>query len=274
MISIVCVYNDEKILRNWLLKSLENQTAEFELIKIDNTESAFKSAAEALNYGSKKAGGKYIMFIHQDVSLIADDWLDKAEFFLNKSMNLGVAGIAGMRNFKVSRFLKVGTIPQNNGIGNVYHGSMKEPWNCNKEFTAPVEVQTLDELLLIVPRNIFESLMFDEKTCNSWHLYGVDYSLSVQNLNLKSYVLPLPVVHKSTGSLNKDYYKILKKILKKHKIYKRIYTTCGVWHTSNFRNCLELIIMAIKGEIGRWIGMNDHGSGPYIRRMKLLCLKN
>lgn len=55
MISIVCVYNNQDILNDWLLKSLKNQTIKFELIKIDNTRNTFKSAEEALNYGGKKA---------------------------------------------------------------------------------------------------------------------------------------------------------------------------------------------------------------------------
>ena len=60
MISIVCVYNDESVIENWLLKSLKDQTVEFELIKIDNTKNKFKSAAKALNYGGKKAKGSLV----------------------------------------------------------------------------------------------------------------------------------------------------------------------------------------------------------------------
>jgi len=67
MISIVCVYNDEITLKDYLLKSLENQTSKHELILIDNTQGKYKSAAGALNWGGGKAKGKYIMFVHQDV---------------------------------------------------------------------------------------------------------------------------------------------------------------------------------------------------------------
>ena len=87
MISIVCVYNNQDILNNWLLKSLKHQTVEFELITLDNTRNTFKSAAEALNYGGKKAKGKYIMFVHQDVDLSSDTWLEDVEkmwFFSKK----------------------------------------------------------------------------------------------------------------------------------------------------------------------------------------------
>jgi len=52
------------ILQDYLLKSLKNQTAEFELITLKNTQSKFKSAAEALNYGGKKSKGKCIISVH------------------------------------------------------------------------------------------------------------------------------------------------------------------------------------------------------------------
>lgn len=270
MISIVCVYDDEKILNDWLLKSLKNQTVEFELIKVDNTQYIFKLAAEALNYGGKKAKGEYIMFMHQDVYLLADDWLEKAEFFLKKISDLGIAGVAGMRKTKSARMWKVGTIPVESGIGVVYHGRNKEPWRCNKNFEEPAKVQTLDEQLLIVPKNVFENLRFDEKICYNWHLYGVDYSLSVKKLSLKSYVLPLPVWHRSIGSLNREYYITLNRILKKHKNYKKIYTTCGLWYTSNFLNCPKLLITGIRSEIGRWMGRDNVGLRPFLTQIKLL----
>lgn len=270
MISIVCVYNDENILNNWLLKSLKNQTVEFELIPLDNSKNTFKSATEALNYGGKKAKGKYIMFVHQDVCLLTQDWLEKAEKFLDKISDLGVAGAAGMRKMKILKIYDVGTIPTESGIGMVYHGYEKEPWRCNKDFKNPVEMQTLDEQVLIIPRNVFENLKFDEKICDGWDLYGVEYSLSVRKIGLKAYVLPLPVWHKSTGTLNKKYYITLGKIFKKYRSEEVISTTCGIWYTSNFLNYLNLVKRAIRSEIGKWIGRNKVGAGPYLGRIKLL----
>ena len=96
MISIVCVYNNEEIFNNYLLKSLKSQTAKHEEILIDNTQGRFKSAAEALNWGGRKAKGKYIMFVHQDVDLSSNTWLENAENILDPIINLGIAGVAGM----------------------------------------------------------------------------------------------------------------------------------------------------------------------------------
>ena len=70
MISIVCVYNNKEILNKYLIKSLESQTEDYELILLDNTQNKFNSAAKALNNGGRKAKGDYIMFVHQDVVCI------------------------------------------------------------------------------------------------------------------------------------------------------------------------------------------------------------
>ena len=79
MISIVCVYNNERLFADFLLDSLNRQTVHYELIAIDNTENQFTSAAQALNCGGRKALGNYIMSVHQDIRLCSNEWLHDAE---------------------------------------------------------------------------------------------------------------------------------------------------------------------------------------------------
>lgn len=275
MISIVCVYNNEDILNQWLLKSLKTQTIKFELITIDNTNGRFKSASEALNYGGERAKGKYIMFIHQDVCLLTNDWLEKAETFLNEVLDLGIAGVAGVCKTKIKQKYKIGIemVPEVGAIGMVYHGLEKKPWKYNKSFEKPVKVQTLDEQILIIPKNVFSRIKFDEKICDGWHLYGVDYSLSIKRFNIEPYVLPLPVQHRSPGSITKEYYKVLNRILKKHKKQEIIYTTCGSWYTNNLLNFLCLLILAVRSEIGKLMGRNKVGAVPFLKQIRLLLSK-
>ena len=238
MISVVCVYNNKEILKNYLLKSLKNQTIDFELITLDNIEGEFKSAAEALNYGGNKANGKYIMFVHQDVDLCSDTWLEEAEKILDSIPDLGIAGIAGMS--------EKGHKNEERGRNIIKHGDPPKIWSWGKPIQKPEQVQTLDECLIIIPKSIFDRLQFDEQVCNDWHLYAVDYSLSVRELGIGVYVIPLYIYHLSTGALSKDcfhtildlsllpkgYYQTLKKLLKKHKPYfKWIYMTTGDWST-------------------------------------------
>lgn len=230
MFSIVCVYNNKEILNEWLLNSLGMQNVkDYELIILDNTKGQFKSAAEALNVGGKKAKGSYIMFVHQDLKLIDGDWLRKAERYVESIGDLGIAGIAGMSNFE--------DVNGERGRNVIFHGTDRKPWG--NPISAAMEVQTLDEQLLIIPRNVFDVLKFDEISCNGWHLYGVDYALSVGNLGLKAYVLPLSVWHWSMGSpLDQRYFHTVRKIAKKHKHIKMIYTPPGYWPNNSFYLCL------------------------------------
>lgn len=220
MISVVCVYNDRKILNDFLLNGLKKQTAKYEQIFLDNTQGQYKSAAEALNYGGKKAKEKYIMFIHQDVDLCSSKWLEDTEDMLISLSNLGIVGVAGVKDKKgVITNIKHGTPP-------ILAGDI--------QMEKPIKVQTLDECLVIIPKSVFHTLQFDEMVCDNWHLYVVDYCLSVNTLGLDVYFLPSYVYHQSmgiNGNYSKGYRSTLKKLLKKHKNhFSQIYSTCGNWN--------------------------------------------
>ena len=235
MISIVVVYNNEQGLNEILLKSLRNQTAKFELIKLDNTKGRFKSAAEALNYGGNQANEKYIMFVHQDVELGSTSWLENAEQFLDSIPKIGIAGVAGMS--------KKGKINDERKKG--YISDCGEIWG--KPFEKPEEVQTLDECLLIVPKVVFAKLKFDEKIFDEWHCYGADYCLCTQQIGLKSYVLPLFIYHRSLRSNVKKLLKYQKRLYLKHKTnYKKIYTTTTPGEISLQKLWLYSLINIIK----------------------------
>jgi hypothetical protein len=223
MISIVCVYNNRDVLNNWLLKGLKNQTVNYELIALDNTEGKYKSATEALNLGGWRARGKYIMFVHQDVDLSSNSWLEEVEKMLDDLHNLGIAGVAGKKDYR-------GTMT------NIKHGYPPEHAG-SITIKKPEEVQTLDECLTIVPKSIFNVLQFDETVCDDWHLYAVDYCLSIKKLGFDAYAIPMFVYHRSHGysiiSGSENYQLTLEKVWKKHKKhYKKIYTTMGDWSTS------------------------------------------
>ena len=224
MISIICVFNDKKMLENNLIKSLKNQDTVFEFISLDNTKNKFKSAASALNFGATRARGKYLAFIHQDVFLEGKNWLKKTEKILNSMPDLGIAGVAGL-NMKNKR---VGYIDDSGKI-----------WG--KPFKKPQIAQTLDECLLIIPTNLFKKLKFDEKNFNHWHLYGVDYCLTIANQNFKVYTISAFIHHNSLATNLENLFKYQKRVFEKHrKNYKYICTTCGflskstIWLKSRF----------------------------------------
>jgi len=216
MLSIVVVYDDERALSEILLKSLSNQTTRFELITIDNTEGQFKSAAEALNYGGRQANGKYIMFVHQDVELDSDLWLEKVERILDSIPELGAAGVAGMS--------EKGKTKKEMGRG--CFSDCGETWG--NPIQKPEDVQTLDECLLIVPKLMFSKTQFDEETFDGWHCYGVDYCLRVKHMGLRTCVLPAFIYHRSLKLNVKNLHKYQKRVYSKHgKNHKTIHTMDG-----------------------------------------------
>jgi hypothetical protein len=220
MFSIICVYNNVKILNGCLLKNLKQQEkVEFEFIGLDNTSEAYRSAAEALNEGARKANCKYLFFIHQDVELVGSDWLWKASRMLNMASNLGVAGVCGMSS--------IGKNNEERGRGLIYQGD--GVWSWSNPVTKPEPVQTVDECLLIIPRMLFKLIQFDSKTFDGWHCYGVDYCLSAKKLGFEVYVIPLVIKHLA-GTLDLYFSNLLryeKSLLRKHHQFRKIYTTCG-----------------------------------------------
>ena len=230
MISVICVYNDDWILQNLLLKSLSEQKAGFELITIDNRENRFASAAEALNYGGRKATGDYLLFVHQDVDLCSDSWLDSTENVLDAIPNLGVAGVAGLSE----NGAKLAERERNE----IKHGAEAAIWG--NPIREPELVQTLDECLVIIPKSVFDAIQFDEAVCRHWHLYAADYCLSIRTKGFDVYVIPQLIYHgygirsaiRPYVNSSDEYFDTLTRLVKKHKNkYKWIHTSCGSWST-------------------------------------------
>lgn len=236
MISIICVFNNIDKLKQCLLDHLEKQTTNYELILLDNVDKKFKSAAEALNYGGSQANGEYLMFVHQDIELHSNIWLQETEEILNGLHNVGIVGVAGIANKKT----KV--------VSNIKHGNPPTLAGDTQLFH-PLRVQTVDECLFFIPKNLFLIYHFDEINCHDWHLYAVDYSLSINIKGFSAYVIPQFVFHNSLGlSMSPKYYITMRNLLKKHKKYYRIiYTTMGTWY-SYYPIELQMIVKKIKNK--------------------------
>jgi hypothetical protein len=222
MISIVCVYNDKNILRDFLQKSLLSQTVKHELIALDNSTGAFRSAAEALNYGALQlqAESTYILFAHQDIDFCSPTFLEETENMLNVLPDLGIAGVAGI-NAEEKRV-----------VSNIMHGI--PPVEAGRKLEKATSVMTVDECCVIIPRQVFKKNQLDAAICDGWHLYMVEYCLKIKEAGLRVYVLPCAIYHASKGELLDvpAYFKTLKKVLRRHaRSHKKIHTTCGRWNS-------------------------------------------
>ena len=218
MMSIICVYNNKEILDEYLLKSLDHQTQEYELILVDNRENKFNNASSALNYGSKKAKGDYLIFAHQDIYFSDKDWIEKTGKTLEKLPKLGIAGVAGKTVDSLVR-------------GNIKQGIKPEdltPYKISK----PEKASTLDECLFIIPKKVFDKYNLNENTCPDWHLYAVDYVYNITNKGYNAYLIPSELEHRSPGaSMSNTYYTTLPNLQKKYLKKVLIRTCMGDWFT-------------------------------------------
>jgi SAM-dependent methyltransferase len=219
MISIVCVYNNETILNDVMLKSLKNQTVKYELILLDNAGGRFKSAASALNFGGSKATGDYIMFIHQDMWLGTPSWIEDAENYLSTLPDVGIAGVLGI----------ISTNGPKNWEKNLKYSInfVKDGFEAPNPVERPERVESLDECLLIVPREVFKKLKFDDVAFDGWDCYAPDYCLAIKPLGLKAYVVPGYSSHYCLRSdyMHWEFKDLLKYQRRLYQKYKKEYKT-------------------------------------------------
>lgn len=222
MLSIICAYNDEKILKEKLEKSLQDQkNAFYEYVPINTCKNGFISAAQALNYAGEKAKGEYLVFLHQDIVMEDVYCLEKIQNWC-KENEFGIAGVAGCVNENGKSVT----------YSNIYHGEMHERVTT-KQISESRKVESLDECLLVIPKKIFLRYNFSNLG-KTWHLYGTDYSLKMKINGYSSYVLPIEIWHLSKGtSMNMNYYKTVYKVARTYKKYTSMITTIfGIWPTN------------------------------------------
>ncbi|MFD1562791.1 glycosyltransferase [Haloarchaeobius amylolyticus] len=242
--SIICVYNDRETLDEFLDTGLKNQTCRnFEKIYIDNRDSTYESASEALNEGAFKASGKYLVFIHQDVRL-TPRYLSYSLSYLDEIDNLGVAGAAGVRSTGNCR---------SEGVNLIHHGQERKKWERGTHIESPKEVDSLDELILIVPKKVFEEERFSTSVCKGWHLYGVEYSIRMKKSGKKVVVLPLDLWHYSDGGWRDVRHDLtLLRIIHQYPDLQCIHTTGGSWPAARWYVALRILRKTLAGSLFKW----------------------
>lgn len=177
--SLVVAATSEELLRENLFRSGEVHTATDMSIQWKA-----RSSAAAYNAGLRQVNGEVVVFAHQDVFLPAG-WTTalqrQLERLQRRDRNWGVVGLYGVTRC-------------GNGAGYVYSQGLRR--FVGQPFQEPVEVLTLDEMLLVVRR--CSGLSFDENM-PGFHLYGTDICLQADARSMTNYVIPCFALHNSQG---------------------------------------------------------------------------
>lgn len=203
------------------LESIRNLDAPPDRVHVRGLEpDATRSAATRLNAAWEEATTPLLVFCHEDV-IFPRDWLallDRAlEGLGGSGGEWGLLGPVGRRGKRFFGFYA----SQDEAL---HHGPL------------PASVDTLDELCLVVPRDL--PLRFDE-SLGGYHLYGVDLALQCRATGRDVVAADL-FVHHYTGtrgdvSRPPDYHRIRRRLQRKWRwktslVGRRVGTTSGSIH--------------------------------------------
>ena len=172
----------------------------------------FPSAARAYNNALARVADGVVVFVHQDI-ILPEEWISQLYESLDwlnvNDANWGVLGCGG-----------VGA--DGEGRGHIFSsgvGLMGRP------FPRPMEVRTLDEIVLILRKS--SGLRFDEQLPH-FHFYGTDICLRAAKLGMKSYAIPAFCVHNTHQSLvlPDEFYDCYRQVKRTWRDHLPIQTTC------------------------------------------------
>lgn len=241
MVTVICCYNRKEDLDKMLISSLQKQTMQYELILVDNSKREYTSAAAALNDGAKRANGDILVFAHQDVVFRNKEALSKMiERFRTIAQIGDIVGVAGAIAHNKQKVVVQGT-----GFNTLISSSFEDDYK---------EVESIDECVIIMHKEAWQTHPFDVGACPSWHFYGVEVSYYARLHGHKAYVVNADVLHESLGNLNDLFYKSLITFRKKYKYYYQyIVTTCIYIDINPLSKYLQLYAQSIYRKIRKTI---------------------
>ncbi|WP_157719761.1 glycosyltransferase family 2 protein [Microlunatus sagamiharensis] len=180
--TLVCVYNDGRVLEDCLLTSVraaQAEAPETEVIAVDNRRGEFASAGAALNHGARRARHDVVVFVHQDVYLHSLVDLERAAGLLLRG-DVDVAGAAGITS-----------------TGRLAGRIRDRVILAGDPALEPVDVDSLDEVLFAVARSTVLEEPLAEDADLAWHAYAVEYGLRIGRLGGRVAAVDVALTHNS-----------------------------------------------------------------------------
>lgn len=237
-VTFVAAVNNEEVFCRNLLASPCFQTWQPATVVAQR---GFPSAARAYNDALERSKTDLVVFCHQDITL-PQEWLRDLESALavleREDPHWGVLGCYG-------------ETLNDHGRGYIYSSGRGV---IGKPFARPAEVQTLDEIVLILRKS--SGLRFDDGLPH-FHLYGTDICMQAAQRGMKSYAISAFCVHNTqqTLVLPPEFYASCRHVRRVWKDMLPIQTTCVRLTRSNLplmaRRARELYLRHVRGiEIG------------------------
>jgi Glycosyltransferase like family len=210
-LSIVCVFNNTRVREECLDASIKAYDGPYEVeyIPVDNTEHAFATAGAALNDGVRRATHDTVVLVHQDVYLHSIDRLVEASGWLTTD-RWGLLGACGIAH-----------------DGAVLGRLRDRVLLTGEPAPSPREVDSVDEVLFMVRRDLVLEHPLSEQADLAWHAYGVEYGARLRRMGLRVGAIDAAITHNSL-SINLARLDVAHHFVGEHyPEHLPIRTTCG-----------------------------------------------
>jgi hypothetical protein len=183
---------------------------QFELIGIPDA----TSMCEGYNRGAARASGESLIFCHDDIEFIHDDF---GERVLRHLAHHDVVGVAGSSKLVDADWGHAG-LPYVHG--QIIH---RPPGQADFLYfaaglQAPIveNVHALDGVFIGMQRRVWETVKFDEATFNAFHLYDIDFTYRAHLAGFRiSIPMDLLLIHFSMGGYDRKWQRENLKFLRK-----------------------------------------------------------
>ncbi len=187
----------------------------FEIIGIHDA----KSLCEGYNRGIQKSVGDVLIFSHDDIEILSQDFLAKLKVHLEKFDIVGLAGAdkvvgGGWVNAGVPHLYGQVANPQGSGYLVALYDYGK---TANQGKTAADGIKMLDGLFFAVKRSVVQKVLFDEINFDGFHCYDADFTFSAFLAGFSLAVCnDIAVIHDSGGSFDAAFQQYKQRFAAKH----------------------------------------------------------
>lgn len=188
-----------------------------EYIRIDNRDNYY-GICEAYNEGVKRAKGKILVFMHEDVFFMEGGWGEKLiDKFRDSS--IGLVGVAGTEYLFADKpswvtagrpFIK-GKVIHELDNGERYFLTVYS-WD-----NSDAEVVAVDGLFFAIRKELFDRIKFDGENFDGFHFYDLDICMQVRKTHKCIVTNDIIVKHTSGGSFDGVWQKYAQRFVEKYK---------------------------------------------------------
>lgn len=206
MISLIICSRKSDIPTELCQNISETIGCEYELVIIDNSDNRY-SIFSAYNEGIRRSEGEILCFCHDDILFRSAQW-GNAVTALFEDGSIGLIGVGGS-HFMSSSPIYWSSLPFISQFGITTDKGIVTKDDYRHFFHGHLaDVVAVDGVCFFIPKDLFETIRFDDKTYTGFHAYDMDISMLVQSLGKRVCVTDVLTVEHfwSEDSMKNPYY--------------------------------------------------------------------